>query len=234
MKIIAAITYKRIEFDSISTPLNPITYTTQNMKQSAAKQRILEVAQKMIKEKGYAAINVNDIAYQANVSIGTLYYHFPKGKSSILLETRKQIADDFAVELEKTLQKQKYLETSREFTEGLSTFLFVLLKLHRKDQQFLMAMEAEILANMKTYLEAVNGVDLDDLFLEEITTSIHPIKELIKRFPKENLTIEGNEKQVHKVIDILTHRHIYFGYNFGTDEEFIDMLTKIVYTLLKK
>jgi len=36
------------------------------------------------------------------------------------------------------------------------------------------------------------------------------------------------------VIDTLIHRHIYFDYNFGTDEEFIDMLTKIVYTLLRK
>ncbi len=93
-------------------------------------------------------------------------------------------------------------------------------------------MEGEILTNMETYLEAIENVDLDSLFLEEINASLHPIKELMKRFPKESVSVEGKEKQVHKVIDTLIHRHIYFGYNFGTDEEFIDMLTKIVYTLL--
>ncbi|NIN00711.1 MAG: hypothetical protein GTO24_22290 [candidate division Zixibacteria bacterium] len=85
---------------------------------------------------------------------------------------------------------------------------------------------------METYLEAIENVDLDSLFVEEINASLHPINELMKRFPKESLSVEGKEKQVHKVIDTLIHRHIYFGYNFGTDEEFIDMLTKIVYTLL--
>lgn len=204
------------------------------MKESAAKQRILKVAQKMIKEKGYATININDIAYQASVSIGTLYYHFPKGKSSILFETRRQIAEDFRVNLEAGLQEQKYLINSKDFKEGLSTFLFILLKLHRKDIQFLIAMEADILSNLKTYLEAVDNMNPDDLFLEEANATVDPIKELMKQFPAENLNIKGKEKQVHKVVDTLIHRHIYFGYNFGTDKEFISMLITIVYTLLRK
>ena len=202
------------------------------MRKSAAKRRILEVADKLIREKGYAALNVNEIAYQAKVSIGTLYYHFPKGKSSILLETRAKMVDKFTADFETELKKEKYLEASKDFKDGLRKFLFILLRLHRKDRQFLLAMESEILTNMETYLEAIKNADLDDLFVEEITASLHPIKELMKRFPEESVSVEGREKQVHKVIDTLIHRHIYFGYNFGTDEEFIDMLTKIVYTLL--
>jgi len=204
------------------------------MRKSAAKRRILEVADNLIREKGYATLNVNEIAHQAKVSIGTLYYHFPKGKSSILLETRANMADESIANLEKELGKEQYLEASKDFKDGLRKFLFVLLKLHRRDRQFLIAMEGEIFTNMETYLEAIDNVDLDDLFLKEINASLHPIKELMKRFPKENVSTEGKEKQVHKVIDTLIHRHIYFGYNFGTDEEFIDMLTKIVYTLLRE
>ena len=204
------------------------------MRKSAAKRRILEVADKLIREKGYATLNVNEIAHQAKVSIGTLYYHFPKGKSSILLENRANRADESIANLEKELGKEQYLEDSKDFKDGLRKFLFVLLKLHRRNRQFLIAMEGEIFTNMETYLEAIDNVDLDDLFLKEINASLHPIKELMKRFPKENVSAEGKEKQVHKVIDTLIHRHIYFGYNFGTDEEFIDMLTKIVYTLLRE
>jgi len=218
------------------------------MRKSAAKRRILDVADKLIREKGYATLNVNEIAHQAKVSIGTLYYHFPKGKSSILLENRANRADESIANLEKELGKEQYLEASKDFKDGLRKFLFVLLKLHRRDRQFLIAllklhrrnrqfliaMEGETLTNMETYLEAIDNVDLDDLFLKEINASLHPIKELMKRFAKENVSAEGKEKQVHKVIDTLIHRHIYFGYNFGTDEEFIDMLTKIVYTLLRE
>ena len=203
------------------------------MRKSAAKQRILDVAQKMINEKGYAALNVNDIAYKAEVSIGTLYYHFPKGKSSILLETRKQIADHFSEELKTELKAQENLVTSQDFNAGLRTFLGILLKLHRKDKQFIIAIEAEILANMDVYLKVFENVDLDDLFFEEINTTLQPIKKLMKQFPNTVLSIEGKEKQVHKVIDTLIHRHIYFGYNFGTDTEFVDMLAKIVYAILE-
>jgi AcrR family transcriptional regulator len=202
------------------------------MRKSAARRRILEVADKLIREKGYATLNVNEIAYQAKVSIGTLYYHFPKGKSSILLETRANMVDKFTADFEKELKKEEYLEASKDFEEGLRKFLFILLRLHRKDRQFLLAMESEILTNMETYLEAIKNADLDALFVEEINAALHPVKELMKRFPKESVSVEGKEKQVYKVIDTLIHRHIYFGYNFGTDEEFIDMLTKIVYTLL--
>ena len=64
--------------------------------------------------------------------------------------------------------------------------------------------------------------------------SPHPIRELMQRFPEESVSTEGKEKHVHKVIDTLIHRHIYFGYSFGTDDEFTDMLTEIVYTLLRR
>jgi AcrR family transcriptional regulator len=202
------------------------------MRKSAAKQRILDVAHKLIKENGYATLNVNDIAYQAEVSIGTLYYHFPKGKSSILLETRKQIASEYNAELQVMLKKQD-IRASQNFMDGLRAFLEILLQLHRKDRQYIIAMEAEILANIETYLKAVNNADLDAVFSEEINATIQPIAELMKQFPEEPLSIKGKEKQLHKVVDTLIHRHIYFGYNFGTDTQFIDMLTTIVYTLLK-
>ncbi len=204
------------------------------MTKSAAKQRILEVTHNLIRTQGYATLNVNEIAHQAEVSIGTLYYHFPKGKSSILLETRAKMTDSFFSDFKKELEKEDYLKASKDFKDGLSRVLSILLRLHRKDRQFLIAMEGEILTNLQIYLEAIKNVELDDLFLEEINAFLHPIRELLKQFPREELCVEGKEKQLHKVIDTLIHRHIYFGYNFGTDEEFVDMLTKIVYALLKK
>ena len=63
------------------------------MRESKAKKRILETADGMFNSVGYADLNVNEIAHEADVSIGTLYYHFPDGKLSILMEIRRQRAE---------------------------------------------------------------------------------------------------------------------------------------------
>jgi len=63
------------------------------MRESKAKKSILRVAEEMFSRVGYANLNVNEIAHEAGVSIGTLYYHFPKGKVSILMEIRGKIAE---------------------------------------------------------------------------------------------------------------------------------------------
>ncbi|MHA2005485.1 MAG: TetR/AcrR family transcriptional regulator, partial [Candidatus Thorarchaeota archaeon] len=60
------------------------------MRKSKAKQGIVNTAEKLIKKKGYSSLNVTDIAYVAKVSVGTLYYHFPKGKVDILAEIMSQ------------------------------------------------------------------------------------------------------------------------------------------------
>jgi hypothetical protein len=62
---------------------------------------------------------------------------------------------------------------------------------------------------------------------------LKPFRELIKRFPEEELVLDGRENQVFKVVDGLIHRHTFVNDTFGTEEEFVKMMAKIVLALLK-
>ena len=50
------------------------------------KDKIKQVAEELIVNKGYNAISAREIARKAEMSVGTLYHHFPNGKLSILYE----------------------------------------------------------------------------------------------------------------------------------------------------
>ena len=82
------------------------------MRESKAKKKILQVADEMFKRVGYANLNVNEIAHEAKVSIGTLYYHFPEGKTSILMEIRGQIADRYEKKFAERLGSERLQETA--------------------------------------------------------------------------------------------------------------------------
>jgi hypothetical protein len=62
---------------------------------------------------------------------------------------------------------------------------------------------------------------------------LRPFQELLKKFPNEALVLDSKETQIFKVIDILIHRHKFVNDTFGTEEEFVNMITKIGLALLK-
>jgi AcrR family transcriptional regulator len=90
------------------------------MRESKAKKKILQMADEMLKRVGYADLNVNEIAHEARVSIGTLYYHFPEGKISILMEIRRRIAGEYKTRLSERLNTERIGEAA-SFNEGLGS-----------------------------------------------------------------------------------------------------------------
>lgn len=53
---------------------------------SDAKQRVLETAERLFMEKGYAAITLRDLAEALGIRQASLYYHFPAGKEQLYIE----------------------------------------------------------------------------------------------------------------------------------------------------
>ena len=49
-------------------------------------KKVQEILFKQILEKGYNKVNINNVAKEAKISIGTLYHHFEKGKIDIILK----------------------------------------------------------------------------------------------------------------------------------------------------
>jgi AcrR family transcriptional regulator len=201
------------------------------MRESKAKKKILQVADEMFKQVGYASLNVNEIAYEAGVSIGTLYYHFPEGKVSILMEIRRQAADHYGRNFAERLDLERIQEAS-SFNEGLEWLLETLIGLHREERLVLAAMDSQVLSNLASYDQVAESVVVGDLMESDARPVVGVLEVLLSRHPEEGLTLDGREARVNKVVDILIHRFVYVESMFGSEREFIDMMIKIVRALL--
>ena len=201
------------------------------MRESKAKKRILQVADEMFRRVGYANLNVNEIAHEAGVSIGTLYYHFPEGKVSILLEIRGQIAERYEKRFAERLYSDRLQETA-SLDEGLELLLNDLIAIHRGERLVLAAIESEVLSNLTSYDQVAESVSLEDLMESDARSVIGILETLLERHPEEGLTLVGKEAKINKVIDVLIHRFVYVESMFGSEREFLDMMIRIVRALL--
>ena len=201
------------------------------MRESKAKKRILEVADEMFRLVGYSNLNVNEIAHEAGVSIGTLYYHFPEGKMSILMEIREQIAVIYEKKFAERLDSERLQETE-SLDEGLELLLDNLIDIHREERLVLAAIESEVLSNLASYDQVAESVEVEDLMESDARPVIGVLEALLRRHPEEGLSIDSRGARVNKVIDVLIHRYVYVESMFGSQREFIDMMIRIVRALL--
>ncbi len=59
---------------------------TDEVELTDAKQRVLDAAEEMFMEHGYAAITLRDLAERLDIRQASLYYHFPDGKEQLYVE----------------------------------------------------------------------------------------------------------------------------------------------------
>ena len=76
------------------------TRTPSQKRSIAKKNAVVAAAKEMFLEKGYVAVNTNEIAKQAGVSVGTLYSYF-KDKREIFLHIMEDCNADFRAICEK-------------------------------------------------------------------------------------------------------------------------------------
>jgi AcrR family transcriptional regulator len=201
------------------------------MRESKAKKKILRMADEMLKQVGYANLNVNEIAHEAGVSIGTLYYHFPEGKMSILMEVRTRIADEYKERLVEKLDTER-IDEAASFNEGLEWLLETLIGIHREERLVLAAMESEVLSNLASYDKVAESIGVQELLESDAEPVVGVLEALLSRHPEDGFTLKGREAKVNKVVDILIHRFVYVESMFGSEREFLDMLIDIVQALL--
>jgi len=201
------------------------------MRESKAKKKILQTADEMFRRVGYASLNVNEIAHEAGVSIGTLYYHFPEGKISILMEVRGQIADHYVKRFAERLDTER-LQGTASLNEGLELLFETLIEIHREERLVLAAMESEVLSNLAAYDRVAESIAVEDMMKSDAGPVTRVLETLLERHPEEGFSLIGREARVNKVIDVLMHRFVYSESTFGSEPEFIDMMTKIVRALL--
>lgn len=71
---------------------------------SDATQRVLDVAERLFMQRGYAAITLRDIAQALNMKQASLYYHFPGGKEQLFVSVVQRVLERYKAGIGQALQ----------------------------------------------------------------------------------------------------------------------------------
>ncbi len=202
------------------------------MRKPKAKRGITETAEKLIRKKGYSNLNVTDVAYVAKVSVGTLYYHFPKGKPDILAEIMSRKLEGFVEEFNRQVGVEKVIEKGMSLDETLRWFFRKVIELRRPDRHFLSAIQSEMLDNPSEYMEFVKRYQSTD----GLQQAMGILSEAMMKATKSDAVSLGKvvEKQekIQRIVGLLMSYQIIFPGYFGDDDEFVDLMLRFFFEIL--
>src|SRR5689334_21764607 len=72
---------------------------------SAARERVLNMAEKLFRERGYDAVSLNDLAQALGMRMASLYHHAPDGKEVLSVEVMERILQRNRAGLDQALQR---------------------------------------------------------------------------------------------------------------------------------
>jgi len=200
------------------------------MRESKAKQSIVDTAQKLIEKKGYSNLNVNELAYIAKVSVGTLYYHFPKGKLDILAELLSQQTEHFVEEFNQQQGKEKLLEKGMSFDDILRWIFKKVIELRRPDRHFLSAIQSEMLSSPDEFLEFVKKYQSTS----GLQQAMGVLSELMMQSKDINIEkLISKQETIQRLVGLLMSYQIIFPGYFGDDDEFVDLAVRTFFEILK-
>ena len=203
------------------------------MRKSKAKQSIVKTAQKLIDKKGYSKLNVNEVAYVAKVSVGTLYYHFPKGKVDILAEIMSHKTAGYVEAFNQQIGTEGLLEKGMSLEDSLRWILKKVIEFRREDRQFLSAIQSEMFSNPEDYMELLNKYQ----DTEGLRQAIGILSEVMMKTAGSEVPdlskARAIQDRIQRVVGLLmTYQIIFPGY-FGSDDEFVDLALKLFLELMK-
>lgn len=200
------------------------------MRKSKARQGIIDTAQKLIRKKGYTNIKVTEIAYMAKVSVGTLYYHFPKGKVDILAEIMSQKLEGFVEEFNRQLGVENVLERGMSLDDTLRWVFKKVIELRRPDRHFLSAIQSEMLASPDEYLEFVKRYQSTD-GLRQAMGILSGI--MLKSEAIDIAKLADKQETIQRLVGLLMSYQIVFPGYFGDDDGLIDLAVSVFLQILK-
>jgi len=186
------------------------------------KDKILQIACQMIEDYGYNSLNINHLAEKAGVAIGTLYWHFKKGKISIVKELAKQEAQKI-----KNFLKEVKIKQDKPIV-GFKPFILKYIEFHKKNKALLRAFEIENISNPEIAAEFDNITKIE---AEETTEFIENV------LKKTNINREDLSERIKLstlLLDDLVHKHVIFNNRYGSDEFLADLLISLFKVILKK
>lgn len=81
------------------------------------RDRLLNGARKLLAEKGYAGMELRDVAERGKAPRGSIYHHFPDGKSQLAVEAAELEGTEIRAAIERSLEERGLGETLTMFGE---------------------------------------------------------------------------------------------------------------------
>jgi TetR/AcrR family transcriptional regulator, lmrAB and yxaGH operons repressor len=81
------------------------------------RQRLLNGARKLLAEKGYAGMELRDVAAVGKAPRGSIYHHFPGGKRQLAVEAAELEGSEIRAAIERSLAERGLAETLTMFGE---------------------------------------------------------------------------------------------------------------------
>ena len=81
------------------------------------RERLLNGARKLLAEKGYAGMELRDVAAVGDAPRGSIYHHFPGGKSQLAVEAAELEGAEIRAAIERSLEERGLAATLAMFGE---------------------------------------------------------------------------------------------------------------------
>jgi len=81
------------------------------------RMRLLNGARRLLAEKGYAGMELRDVAEVGNAPRGSIYHHFPGGKSQLAIEAAELEGREIRAAIERSLEERGLAATLTMFGE---------------------------------------------------------------------------------------------------------------------
>lgn len=169
--------------------------------------KVCEIALKVIENDSYDELSMNYIHKVTKIPIGTLYKDFPDGKEDILLEIMKNFKDDFSEKYDKFDEQR------------LREFIYNALDVGRKRRKLLIALQIETLKKPESFLIKAqkHASDIDFEFFKKAMEFITGRSLYMTQI-----------YQMTAVWKALIRQHIIFRNIYGSDEEFLNLIMKLM------
>ena len=186
------------------------------------KNLILQTTTQLINEKGYDNLSTNHIAARAKLAIGTVYYHFPGGKTDIVHAiTLRNFEKIVSPNILNNLNNSNYeLSLNRLITNHI--------KHHRVNPRLNIAFEQAFLSNNQNFLNYISVVEEQLKGLAFVLKKLSIFKNLRNKELIERLKLS------FVLLESIVHYHTFLTPVFNTDEELVDYLSKLILNTLTK
>lgn len=197
---------------------------------STAKDRVMQAAEELFMERGYAAITLRDIADVLEIRQASLYYHFPNGKEELYVAVVSAVFSRHAIGIADVLQSSAqpiqtklkaiadwFVNQSAVNLLGMMHADMPALSLESQEQLYTAASQSIFLPIRQIIQDAVERQEIRTVNPDLITGSFLAILDGI-RYRKSQLEHQGtrtdsgtetnepsSEVMVIEVIDLLMH-----------------------------